>query len=162
VDQHVTRAELLARLDRERAALAAELDQFTPDQQVKPGVVGDWSIKDLLAHLIAHEQRALQEVQSALRGEQLTIDHNANDAVNDQAVTSSALRPVEDVRSAWEASSREVIDTIMALPELAFDPSGPVVALLDDSIDGALGNNTYLHYAEHRHEIEVWRRGLRD
>jgi hypothetical protein len=69
VDQHVTRAELLARLDRERAALAAELDQFTPDQQVKPGVVGDWSIKDLLAHLIAHEQRALQEVQSALRGE---------------------------------------------------------------------------------------------
>jgi hypothetical protein len=160
VDQHVTKTELLDRLERERGALAAELDKLTPGQLVKPGVVGAWSIKDLLAHIIAHEQRALQEVQCALRGEQLAVDHNAIDAFNDQAVTSSEVRPVEEVRSAWEASSCEVIDAVAVLPDVAFDPSGPVVAVLGDSIDGALGNNTYLHYAEHRQEVESWRRGL--
>lgn len=160
--QHVPKTELLDRLEGERVALAAELDQLTPSQLIKPGVVGAWSIKDLLAHIIAHEQRALQEVQCALRGEQLAVDHDANDAFNDQAVTSSDVRTVEDVRSAWEASAREVIDTVVALPDAAFDPSGPVVAVLGDSIDGALGNNTYLHYAEHRQEVESWRRRLGD
>jgi hypothetical protein len=162
VDHHATRTALLDRLERERVALAAELDKLTPRQLIKPVVVGTWSIKDLLAHIIAHEQRALQEVQCALRGEQLTIDHDANDTFNDQAVTSSEVRTVEEVLSAWEASAREVRDTVVVLPDAAFEPSGPVVAVLGDSIDGALGNNTYLHYAEHRQEVESWRRRAGD
>jgi uncharacterized protein (TIGR03083 family) len=156
----VTRAELLGRLERERAALVAELDRLTPEQFVEPGAIGAWSIKDLLAHLIAHEQQALQEVQSALRGEQLTIDHNAIDAFNDRAVTDSRSHSADEVRSAWEASFREVMATVGELPDAAFDPLGPVVAVLGDSIDGALGNNTYLHYAEHRQELDAWRRGF--
>jgi hypothetical protein len=159
--RHADRAELLDRLVRERARLDVLLDRLTPAEVTEPGVVGDWSVKDLLAHLVAHEQRALEEVRLALRGECLAIDHAANDAFNAQAVAASKEQPFGAVREAWNGSSRDVAALVAALPEAAFDPAGPVAAALGDSIDGALGYNTYAHYAEHRQQIEAWLRGVR-
>jgi uncharacterized protein (TIGR03083 family) len=155
VDPQVSKAELLDRLQRDHTRLEAVLDRLTPAQLTAPGAIGAWSIKDLLAHLIAHEQRALEEVRSALRDERLEIDHAANDAFNAGAVTAYRALSLAAVREAWEASYRQVVETVATLPDAAFDPSGPVVAALADSIDGALANNTYAHYAEHRRQIET-------
>jgi uncharacterized protein (TIGR03083 family) len=152
----VTREELLARLEREKGRLDTVLDRLNSDQVAVPGAIGDWSVKELLAHLIAHEQRALREVAYALRGERLEIDHSANDAFNEEAVAVYRDQPYAAVREAWEASYQVVVSAVAALPEAAFDPAGEVAATLDDSIDGALGNNTYGHYAEHRREVEAW------
>lgn len=156
MDQTVTRDELLARLEREKGRLDAVLDRLTPEQLAAPDLIRDWSITDLLAHLIAHEQRALREIEHALRGDRLAIDHAANDAFNEAAVAAYRAHPFAIVRNAWDASYQAVVTAVAALPDAAFDPAGEIVATLEDSIDGALGNNTYGHYAEHRREIEAW------
>jgi hypothetical protein len=118
-------------------------------------MIGDWSITDLLAHLIAHEQRAVREIEHALRGERLEIDHAANHAFNEAAVAAYRAQPCAIVRKAWDTSYQAVVTAVAALPDAAFDPAGEIVAALEDSIDGALGNNSYGHYAEHRREIEA-------
>ncbi len=43
---------------------------------------------------------------------------------------------------------------IEALPDAYFSTSHPITAVLDDTIDGALANNTYDHYREHLPDIE--------
>ena len=149
----VSRDELLRRLEREFAKLDRLLDRLTNDQWMESRALGDWSVTDVLAHLIAHESRAVEEVRLALRGERLEIDHAANDAFNERAVSAMRGQSREAVRSAWHASYRAVHELVANLPAEAFDPSGPVAALLDDTVDGALANNTYEHYAGHRAEI---------
>jgi len=52
-----------------------------------------------------------------------------------------------------------VITAVRALSDADYDLNGPVAQVLEDTIDGALGNNTYDHYAEHLPEIEAWIRG---
>lgn len=86
MSQEVGRGEFLRRLNIEHARFEKVLAQLTAAQLTLPGILGDWSVKDVLAHLIAHEQRALLELQYAQRGERLDIDHSANDTFNAQAV----------------------------------------------------------------------------
>ena len=150
----VTRAELLRRLNAGIAAVEAFLAGVPDGALREPGAVGSWSVADVLAHFVAHEQRALAELRAAGRGEHLAIDHAANDAFNDGAVQSwRALDPVT-VRAAWGVSARTVVAVVAALADADFDPHGPLATALDDTIDGALANNTYGHYAEHLPEME--------
>lgn len=61
--------ELLTAIDQERSALDAFLATLTAEQMVLPGVVGEWSVKDVLAHLVEWEQMLLSWYAAGLRGE---------------------------------------------------------------------------------------------
>jgi hypothetical protein len=155
-DQLVTKDELLRRLEDGHATVEAVLARLSDAQMDEPNVVGAWSVKDILAHFIAHEQRALAELQHALRGERMAVDHGSGDEFNAEAVTWRHGQSPAEVRAAWEASYRQVVAAVASLSAEGFNPSGPVVAALDDTIDGALANNTYEHYTEHLSQIEAW------
>lgn len=152
----VSQAELLRRLQDEYDRFTDLLERIPVETYSEPGVLGRWSVHDLLAHLIAHEQRALAELAAAQRGEVLIIDHAANDSFNAGAVF--ACRPLGSValRQAWATSFHQVIQTVAQLPESVFRSDSPMVEALGDSIDGALGNNTYGHYAEHYGDLARW------
>jgi uncharacterized protein (TIGR03083 family) len=152
----VDQAELLRRLDQEYRRFHAIIAPLTPDQLRIPGVVGAWAIIDVIAHFIAHEQFALRELAHARQGEVYDPAENDTDAVNEQAVAEQRHQSVDEVLQAWDASYRQVLAAVRALSDADFDPAGPVAQVLDDSIDGALGNNTYDHYVEHMPAIESW------
>jgi uncharacterized protein (TIGR03083 family) len=154
--QHVDKVELLRRLDREYHRLHAVIAGLTPKQMQMPGVVEGWSIKDLIAHFIPHEQFALEELRHALRGEPLVVDAGSADTINDRVVAHQRQQSLAEVLAAWEQSFQQVVSAVEQLPDAAFDPAGPVVRTLDDTIDGALANNTYDHYAEHLPAIQAW------
>jgi hypothetical protein len=56
VSKIVTKAELLAEIRLQRRRLETNLASLTADERCRPGVCGEWSIKDILAHLQAWEQ----------------------------------------------------------------------------------------------------------
>ncbi len=160
MDQHIGRAELLARLARSYQRVIATLAPLTPAQLGTPGVVGDWSIKDVLAHFIAHEQFALAELDHARRGQRYEPGMADLDTINARAVAERQGKPAIAVLRDWQASYQQVVAAVQALPEADFDPAGPLAQALGDTIDGALGNNSYEHYAEHLPAIEAWLRAL--
>ena len=156
----VTKTELLSRLEREYARLAAVLASLTAEQWTVRGGIGSWSVKDMLAHVIAHQERAREELRYAIRGERLEIDHSAVDAFNAQAAQTRKTDSVAVVLAAWHDSYQQLVSLVEGLSEADFSPTSALAQALDDTIDGALGNNTYEHYAEHRAEIEAWLRGV--
>lgn len=160
MDQHVDRDELLVRLDQSYQKVMAVIAPLTPAQLETPGVVGDWSIKDLLAHFIAHEQFALAELAHARRGQPFEPEAHSSDAINARAVGARAHEPAASVLRDWQASYQQVVSAVRALADADFDPAGPLAQALGDTIDGALGNNSYEHYAEHLPAIETWLRAL--
>jgi uncharacterized protein (TIGR03083 family) len=154
MEQHVGKSELLKRLDAAHARIDAILARLSPEQRTEVNTVGAWSIMDLIAHVIAHEQRALNELRHALRGERFEPDYDEDD-FNEKAVAASRSLSYEQVKANWDRSFAEVVAAIEALSDADFDPSGNVVQMLGDTIDGAFGNNTYDHYAEHMPTIEA-------
>ncbi len=151
----VDKAELLRRMERSFRAFDALLTCAKNIAEI-PGVTEIWSVKDVIAHLIAHEQRTIAELRYAKRGEHLPIKHEENDSFNDGAVYDLRIMPFAMVRDNWHRSYERVVAMIESLDEADFDGQSEVVKLLEDSIDGAVANNTYEHYDFHGAQIEVW------
>jgi hypothetical protein len=151
--EYVSKQELQQRLFREQARFLAVLTAMTPADAHAPYAVGAWSIQDVLAHIVAHEQQALMELHAALQGESLAIQHDRINVFNAGAVYAWRPLPWSSALAAWEHSFREVVEAVSTLTEEDFLPSSVVSRALEDSIDGALANNTYGHYAEHLPEI---------
>lgn len=156
MDAFVDRTELLHRLDRAYRHIQSLLAPLTPEQLQTPGVVGSWSVKDVIAHFIAHEQFALRELRQARDASRAPSDEPDTTTINERAVAEYQHQSVAVVVQAWETSFQEVVAAISALSVADFDPTGPIVARLGDTIDGTFGNNTYDHYAEHMPAIEAW------
>ena len=163
----VDKTELLRRIERSFQAfdwlLTRVASSDDPENQgvtevddEVPSENGGWSVKDVVAHLIAHEQRTIAELRYAKRGEHLRIKHEENDSLNDGAVYACRPMTFEFVRKQWRRSHQLVVEAIQALDEADFDPQSEVVRMLEDSIDGAVANNTYEHYDYHGAQIEAW------
>ncbi len=64
-----TRSEIIARLQAERRRLETNLARLAQAEIEKPGVVGKWSIKDMLAHLAEWESWLPAWMAASRRGE---------------------------------------------------------------------------------------------
>src|SRR5260221_7679022 len=100
-----TKRELLAKIQSERSRLEETLAPLSDAQLIEPGVVGDWSIKDILAHLSVWEGRLRQRVKGqAERGTDLgTPEFNA------QVFVENRNRDLKDVRAEFQRSYVRVI-----------------------------------------------------
>ena len=54
-----TKALLLSESQKEHQALEEFLSTLSPEQMAQSGIVGEWSVKDVLAHLYEWEQMVL-------------------------------------------------------------------------------------------------------
>jgi hypothetical protein len=65
----MTKTRLLADLQREQEQWEALLAQIGESRMDQPGVAGEWSIKDIVAHLNGWRRRTVARLQAAQRGE---------------------------------------------------------------------------------------------
>jgi hypothetical protein len=64
-----TRTELIEKVTTDRRRLEQNLSMLLPDEMLQPGIIGDWSVKDILAHLAEWEELFLSWLDAARRGE---------------------------------------------------------------------------------------------
>jgi hypothetical protein len=65
----MTKSELLNWLQEAYRQWQAFLDEIGPARMEQPGVNGDWSMKDIVAHLNGWQPRLIAGIQAAQRGE---------------------------------------------------------------------------------------------
>ncbi len=66
-----TKRAILARLGEERERLEEIVASINPPALLEPGVVGEWSIKDVLAHLADWEEHMLAWLEAARAGQDI-------------------------------------------------------------------------------------------
>ena len=64
-----TKAQILTESEKEHIALEKFLAALAPEQMTEPGMLGEWSVKDVLAHLYEWEQMVLGWLITTERGE---------------------------------------------------------------------------------------------
>ena len=156
MEERLPREEILRRLALEYQRLMETFARLTPEQWTAAGAVGTWTAKDVMAHLVFWNRFPVQELQAAITGEAFAHTSGTTDEINAQSVASFQGWTPEAVRSAFEHSYAEVLDCVKSLPHTAFEAGSAIEESLDETVHGALANNTYEHWPIHEAQIRAW------
>ena len=159
--KHTSKDQLLADIRTQHRRLEKTLATLSAEDMLQPGVTASWSVKDLLAHLTAWEQLFLDWYTCGLHGcapaiSPVGMSRKAMDALNAQIYTQNQAHPLEDIRAEFQASYRQVLSVVEAIPEAdMFTPgrfgwTGKLI--LADYIAG----NTCSHYAWANGQVRKW------
>jgi hypothetical protein len=147
-------AELIRELDAAREDLSAALAQADPALLTTPGLVGEWSARELVAHLAHWDDWASTCLEAVTDGglEALasdTWDVDAQNAAVAQRVASLSMEAVRDE----EAAAYERFAGLLA----DLDPSDLAIpAPWGGTVETIVVENGPGHYAEHAEEIRSW------
>ena len=153
-----TRTELLAAIDQEWSALAALLEPLTPQEIVAPGIMDDWSVKDLLAHLAAWEQLLLGWVRAGLRGEAPELpapgytweqEPELNQAIYEKYRDLS----LDEVLAFSHASHQETLGVVLGMSEAELFTPGVYAWTKQNTLCAYVDPCTASHYRWAREEI---------
>jgi hypothetical protein len=158
-DQPMTGPRLAEILRAERAQWNALLDQVGLDRMDISGVEGEWSAKQLVAHLTWYEQAVVDGAQQVLNGGTFTRRRPEGmglDEMNAQIAAESVAWPASDVLAEADAVFNQLLTLIANCPQaLLNDPH--ILRLPDDAPPWMrVANNSYAHYREHEPALRAW------
>ena len=140
VDVHA----LLARIDEAWRELFAALDDIPEERLSDPGVIGDWSLKDLFGHLAFWDGHAVEEIERALAG--LPREDNAWQQMNEIEYAARRDHTLSEQRAAMHQAHAALVERLESVAGIEAAP-----------IDKAIRPDTYEHYLDHIKDIQAWR-----
>jgi hypothetical protein len=159
----------LARLLRERDKFELLVNRLGFSRQLTmPGVLGKWSIKDILAHLLAYELYIADRMGEILHSEVYVPcrTQNALDAFLDQFGYPDYGSPLldDDAPNDWviEKYRNVSLEDVVMQEVQAFASIVTSLQLMsEEMIDShnlyeRIANNTYKHYRDHIRDIRKW------
>ena len=117
-----SKAQIIARLNTERKRLEQNLDGLAQEDLVQPGVVGEWSIKDVLAHLADWEAHMPAWMEAARRGDPVAeIEPGLNwkqfGEFNQRIYARHRDQTPEEVLAYFHGTHRQFMEMVEAMPE---------------------------------------------
>lgn len=165
----MTKRLFISRLMRERDKLELLINRIGFTRQLTmPGVLGKWSIKDMVAHLLAYELYMADRLEAVLHNEPYVPcrTQTALDAFLDEFGYPDFGSPLldEDAPNAWfvekyrNVSLEEVVSQelnaftsiVSSMEKLSED------AINQHNLYERVANHTYKHYREHIRDIKRW------
>ncbi len=135
--------ELLERDDRGWAAFREAIDGLTPAQMAEPGYSGDWSVKDLMAHVASWFAEAAMMLEQMRMGtysrERLDVD-----GLNRQWFETWRDKDLSTVKTELMAARARMLEEWDRLPEV------------DDEARRWFYESTAEHYDEHMPRLREW------
>jgi hypothetical protein len=148
----VNRQQLLHRLDIAWVAFQASYAGLSSSRLTEPGVVGDWSVKDIIAHVTWWEEEALRHLPLIMVGDRpprYSVTYGGIDAFNAMMAERKRDVPLSDVLTQQNETHRRLIDFIQSVSEDQFTR--------ESRFRRRLRLDTYSHYPIHTNAIREWR-----
>jgi hypothetical protein len=157
--QPMTGPKLVGILQTERTRWNALLAQVSLERMDVPGVEGEWSVKEMVAHLMWYEQAIVEGAQQALQTGKFTRRRPEGvglDEMNARIAREAHARPVADVLAEADTVFGQLLKQIATVPpEMLNDPR--LLGLPDDMVPWmGVANNSYAHYREHEPALRAW------
>ncbi len=155
--QLISKSDLIDRIDIASQALVNLVSRIPETELEQPGVLGNWSVKDIFAHINFWQDILLRQIQSVLRNEPVPQHGNDVDALNSETVSRSRHRPWQDVSREFGNMAREMAHIVQELPEEDLCTAGRYWAIDQEPLWHSIASETCEHYAEHLDHIRAWR-----
>lgn len=155
--------ELLGAIAKERGALESYLATLPAEQMLEPHIVGDWSVKDVLAHLVEWEQMCLGWYRAGLDGAVPPLPApgfkwNQTPALNQQIYEQYRDRPLNEIMTLFHDSHSEIAFVIEGLSNDVLFTPGVYAWTGKNTMGTYFVSATSSHYLWARKEI---RKGFR-
>ena len=158
----MTKDELIQKIESEWDNLQASLDGLTEEQMHQPGVVGEWTIKDILAHITAWQTRLITTMFKAERGvtPETTEAGKTVDQMNEKFYREMKDRSFDQVWDDLDASYHQLLSRLESWKKQdLFDPKR-FKWMKGDPFAAYIAGDSYEHYAEHAAQIRAWRKTI--
>jgi hypothetical protein len=145
------RQQLLNRLEKAWTELKESYAGLSDAQLMEPGVMGDWSVKDILAHVTTWEEESLKYLPLISTGgtPPQYIQYGGIDAFNAQMAEQKQNLALSEVLSQLDETHRRLIDYIQSVGEEHF--------IQETRFRHRLRLDSYSHYPLHARAIRQWR-----
>ena len=156
----MTNDEILDALEDQREAFLEAIDGLSDEQLEQPGVVGDWSVKDIMYHLTMWEAELVKLLWQAAQGLQPTT-------------AQFGKTPVDELNAVWslQAHNRTLEQVIDDFAGVRKQTSHRLTAFKDKDLNNPqrypwldnhplwvwIAEDSFKHEAEHLAQIQQWR-----
>ena len=164
----ISRDEAVGLLEQQHAAVAELLSELDEGAFVERGTIGDgdWSAKDLAAHLGSWEEFALEVIDAFGRGERPAVEERfggegANDRINAEEVARFLDAQPKDVLTRFEELHRRMVGEIRGMSDEAWSspyPFDPDDDTLGERVGGLLGSDAggFMHATAHLPDLRAY------
>jgi hypothetical protein len=158
--EQMDKDKILDEMRTKYAALEGILAPLDESRMTTEGVNGDWSIKDILAHITAWHLRLLDRLHAATRNEEPTLSGVVTDEevdrLNEQFYNENKSRPLKDVLTDFRTTYLQIADVVQAMNEEDLISPQRFAWMRGNPLYYLVAGDTYEHYEEHSPPIQEW------
>jgi hypothetical protein len=150
------RQKLLARLEKEWREFRESYVGLSETELLKPGVTGEWSVRDIIAHVTTWEEETLKHLPGTLRGEKhprYSVKYGGIHAFNALMTANKKNYFLSEVFHQQEQVHGRLLEFLESVPEEYLDSR--------TRFRHRLRMDTYSHYPKHARAIRKWKHEIR-
>ncbi len=157
----MNKAELLDKIRSEHQRLERLVQPMGDEEMTAPGVVGKWSVKDVLAHISAWERLLPGWLAAARAGTTPHLPRQAYtwddvDKLNKVIYETSRGRKLDKVKAEFKASFQMVLREVDRMSEEDLSDPQRFAWMDGKPLASLIAADTYEHYAEFADHIQEW------
>ena len=148
----MNKLQLIEKLEKTWADFHQSYAGLAPEELVRPGVMGEWSVKDLLAHVSWWEEETLKhlpEVLQGIRPQRYSVLYGGIDAFNALMTEKWQALSLAETLKRVNATHAALIAYLQTVSEEPFTSAS--------RFRRRLRLDTYGHYPIHAQAIRSWR-----
>lgn len=153
------RQMLAGELNDAREKLLDSFAGLSDEEMAMPGVAGDWSVRDILAHLAAWDRETTEMFRGMLQGERppfLDLDEEGIELFNHERHTAALGGTIAEAVSGLQSAREELVELLREVDNAKLFAPAPGDESADLSIAACI-SATADHDDEHAEMIEAWR-----
>jgi hypothetical protein len=144
--------KLLKQLEKAWATFNESYAGLSESKLTEPGVTGNWSVKDIIAHVTWWEEESLKHLPIILKGgkpARYSTKYGGIDAFNAQMTVQKQGLSLSEVLREMDETHRRLIAYVQSIPKEHFTR--------ETRVRRRLRLDTYSHYPKHAKSIREWR-----
>jgi hypothetical protein len=152
--------EVLDALEDEREKFMDSIEGLSDEALQTPGVVGEWSIKDIMTHLSAWEAELVKLLWQVKQNQKPSTAHFSDVAVdfrNQQWYAIYKGRPLENVLADFVSVRKQTVRRVEAFNDKDLTDPQRYTWLEERALWEWVAGDSFEHEAEHRSQIQAWR-----
>lgn len=155
----MSKAEFLNLITAKRDEWDALVTGIAPERMTEKGATGDWSVKDVIAHLTVWEEKPIAMLE-ARQGRGVVKprpwpDEMSTDEANDWIYKANQDRSLQELLAQSRRVHGRLLELVQAMPEKDLYASD-LPDLEGGTLADYIASDTYDHYREHTVVIRAW------